>query len=106
MMNRLRNRASPMITWFGGIACRPSALRVIDRTITIRVKLVSMISSAGAIPITVSSTMIVMLWLGDFLPPKSSEMVALPSSAAVAAAGAFGALGATGAAGAAAAGPA
>src|SRR6266536_6568374 len=38
MMNRLRNRASPTTTWLGGIVGRPSALRVIESTITMRVK--------------------------------------------------------------------
>ena len=37
--NRLRNIARPMTTWFGGIDGRPSALRVNDSTITMRVKL-------------------------------------------------------------------
>ena len=62
--NRLRNSASPITTWFGGIAVRPSALRVSDSTITMRVKLVSITISAGAIASTVSSRMMTMLWFG------------------------------------------
>src|SRR3954447_24277994 len=64
MMNRLRNRASPTTTWLGGIDCRPRALRVSESTMTMRVKLVIIMSSAGAIDISVSATMIVRLSLG------------------------------------------
>ena len=51
---RLRNSESPITTWFGGIAVSPIALRVSESTITIRVKLVSITISAGAIASTVS----------------------------------------------------
>src|SRR5438105_4489712 len=64
---KLRNMASPTITWLGGIVWSPRALRVSDSTITMRVKLVSMMSSAGATDSSVMSTMIIRLWLG--LPP-------------------------------------
>ena len=37
----------PTITWFGGAACSPSAWRISDRTITMRVKLVISSSAAG-----------------------------------------------------------
>src|SRR5581483_11030324 len=66
---KLRNIASPTITWFGGIDCSPRALRVSDSTITMRVKLVSMMSSAGATDSSVMSTMIIRLWLGAPLVP-------------------------------------
>ncbi len=46
--NRDRNRASPAITWFGGIDCKPSAFRVIARTTKIFVNDVIMSSRAGA----------------------------------------------------------
>ena len=42
----------------------PSALRVSDSTITMRVKLVSITISAGAIASTVSNRMMTTLWLG------------------------------------------
>ena len=56
-------------------------MRVSDSTITMRVKLVSITSSAGAIASTVSSRMMTMLWLGlpfGFL--LSSVPVRLPRS--------------------------
>ena len=59
--NRLRNNESPITTWFGGIAVRPSALRVSESTITMRVKLVSITMSAGAIASTVSNKMMMTL---------------------------------------------
>src|SRR3954453_20773155 len=62
--NRLRNIASPITTWFGGIDVSPIALRVSDSTITMRVKLVSITISAGAIASTVSIRMITTLWFG------------------------------------------
>ena len=48
MMNRLRNRASPASTWFGGVCCRPSALRVRPSTTRILVKLVQVSRIAGS----------------------------------------------------------
>src|SRR5581483_10756526 len=71
---KLRNIASPTITWFGGIDCSPRALRVSDSTITMRVKLVSMMSSAGATDSSVMSTMIIRLWLGAPLVPGILSM--------------------------------
>ena len=67
---------SPTTTWFGGIDGRPSALRVSDSTITIRVKLVSITSSAGAIASTVSSRMMTTLCPGFFwsLPSSAAEV--------------------------------
>src|SRR4051812_10400365 len=62
--NRLRNRARPTTTWLGGIDCNPRALRVSESTMTMRVKLVIIMRSAGATVSSVSATMIVMLWLG------------------------------------------
>ena len=71
--NRLRKSASPITTWFGGIAGKPSALRVSESTITMRVKLVNMTSSAGATASTVSNRMITMLCDGLFLPVPSGD---------------------------------
>src|SRR5437764_3175421 len=61
---KLRNMARPTMTWLGGMVCSPRALRVSDSTMTMRVKPVSMISSAGATDSSVISTMISRLWLG------------------------------------------
>ena len=68
-----------MTTWLGGIDGRPSAFRVSDSTITIRVKLVIITSSAGAIASSVSMRMMTTLWPGFFwplasVPPKSIEI--------------------------------
>ena len=60
MMNRLRNSDSPASTWFGGVDCRPSALRVSDSTTKILVKLVIISSSDGATDSTVMASMMVM----------------------------------------------
>ena len=54
------------MTGFGGIELSPSALRVSESTITMRVKPVIMMSRAGATDRTVSSRMMKMLWL----PPE------------------------------------
>src|SRR6476620_1667471 len=72
MMNRLRNRASPARTWFGGIVGVPSALRVSDSTTMILVKAVVSTSRAGATDSTVSSRMMLTVWLG--LPPTGSTL--------------------------------
>ncbi len=61
MTKRLRNNERPITTWLGGIDGSPSALRVSESTITMRVKLVSMTSSAGATASTVSNRMMMML---------------------------------------------
>ncbi|MNL54927.1 hypothetical protein D3C87_1782970 [compost metagenome] len=45
---KVRNMASPMITWFGGIIWVPMAWRVNERTMTIRVKEVIKSRIAGA----------------------------------------------------------
>ena len=58
---RLRNSASPITTWLGGMAVSPSALRVSESTITMRVKLVSITISAGAMASRVSNRMITTL---------------------------------------------
>src|SRR3954465_14054742 len=62
--NRLRNSERPTTTWLGGIDCSPKALRVSDSTMTMRVKLVIIISRAGATDNRVRATMMVMLSLG------------------------------------------
>src|SRR6476469_1459670 len=72
MMNRLRNRASPASTWFGGIVGVPSAFRVSDSTTITLVKAVHSTSRAGAIDRTVSSRMMLTVWLG--LPTPGSRL--------------------------------
>src|SRR4051794_26523397 len=57
MMNRLRNSASPASTWLGGMLVRPSALRVIPRTMKILVNDVQSSSRAGATESTVRPIM-------------------------------------------------
>ena len=47
-MNKESAKASPIITWLGGVCCIPIAFLRNDRTITILVKLVIIISSDGA----------------------------------------------------------
>ena len=47
-MKKVRNRDRPINTWFGGVFCVPSAWRRNANTMTSRVKLVRVISSAGA----------------------------------------------------------
>src|SRR2546423_13921802 len=61
---KLRNMARPTITWLGGIVCRPRGLGVRQSTMTMRVKPVSMMSSAGATDSSVIRAMISRLWLG------------------------------------------
>ena len=46
-MKKVRKRASPTRTWFGGICCVLKACRSKDRTIIIRVKEVTRINIAG-----------------------------------------------------------
>ena len=52
---KVRNRASPIRTVFGGVDCAPIADRSSDSTMTIRVKPVTMTSALGAIESTVMS---------------------------------------------------
>src|SRR5450830_68487 len=47
MTKKVRNSASPIITWFGGADCVPSAWRSSDSTMTMRVKPVIISSTAG-----------------------------------------------------------
>ncbi|MNN91895.1 hypothetical protein D3C81_2100740 [compost metagenome] len=58
IMNKVRNKASPTSTWFGGICCVPSEVLTKPSTITIRVKLVIRIRNAGATLRTVVSSKI------------------------------------------------
>src|SRR5437868_5541556 len=95
MTNRLMNRDSPTTTWLGGIDCRPRAFRVSDSTMTMRVKLVIIMSSAGATDSSVKATMIVMLSLG-FDSEFPRLMDTCPGAAAGAAVGAVGTAGAVG----------
>src|SRR4051794_30972131 len=77
MMKRLRKSASPASTWFGGIVGVPRALRVRDRTTMTLVNAVHSTSRAGAIDSTVSSRMMLTVWLG--LPtPGSRSTETLP----------------------------
>src|SRR4051794_33783458 len=82
--NRLRKRARPTTTWLGGIDCKPSALRVSESTMTMRVKLVIIMRSAGATVSSVSATMMVMLWLGLLsVSPRLRLTEAVPAPALV-----------------------
>src|SRR4051812_2574236 len=77
MMNRLRKSASPASTWLGGIVGVPKAFRVSDRTTITFVNAVQSTSRAGAIDSTVSSRMMLTVWLG--LPtPGSRSTETLP----------------------------
>src|SRR4051812_28139164 len=110
MTNRLRNSAKPTTTWLGGMACSPRAFLVSESTMTMRVKLVIIMSSAGATVSSVSATMIVMLWLGLLIVSprlRLTEAVPAPGAAGVAGVAGVAAVGVgtgDGAAGAAAAG--
>jgi hypothetical protein len=88
MMNKLKNKASPTSTWFGGIVCNPKALRVSDSTTMIFVKLVHSIKAAGATEMTVIIKMMTIDWLGFPLTPLMLTLTVL-----------FGAVGAAGAVG-------
>src|SRR3954465_7572470 len=100
MTNRVRNRAIPVSTWFGGDVCRPNAFRVSPRTTMILVNEVASSSTDGAIDRTVIARMSVIDVLGV---PSPTEMSMVPAPGTV---GATGAVGVTGAVGAADAGPA
>src|SRR6478672_117971 len=76
MMNRLRNSASPARTWLGGIVVVPNAFRVSDSTTTILVKDVHSTRIAGATDSTVSSRMMLTVWLG--LPRLGSTTTDTP----------------------------
>lgn len=54
-MKKVRNNAKLMMTWFGGVCCKPRAVLTIDRTIEIRTKDVTIIKIDGARPSTVIS---------------------------------------------------
>src|ERR1700761_2920320 len=56
MMNAVKNRASEISTWLGGVCCNPSALRRNDSTMMMRMNDVVMIRIDGASVITVIST--------------------------------------------------
>src|SRR5919199_1257133 len=87
--NSVRNRAMPVITWFGGDCCSPRALRTSDSTTTILVNEVHSRSTEGATDSTVIARIKVIDVLG--LPPPT-EMSTPPSPA-----GAAGLVGAAGA---------
>src|SRR4051812_30543845 len=59
MMNRVRNSASPASTWLGGMLVRPSALRVIPRTMKTLVNDVQSSSRDGATESTVMPRMMI-----------------------------------------------
>src|SRR5262245_185536 len=97
------------MTWLGGMPCSPSALRVNDNTMAMRVKLGIMMSSDGATDNTVSNRMMVTDWLGFsvvsgrlMLIDASGEsgavaLVPVPSAGLAGAAGTAGAAGGGGA---------
>src|SRR5437763_5607926 len=101
--NRLRKSERPTTTWLGGIDCSPRALRVSDRTMTMRVKLVIIISRAGATDSSVSAMMMVTLSVG-FDSELPRLMGTWPGAAAGVAVGTVGTAGTTGAVGTAGAG--
>src|SRR4051794_27619804 len=83
MRNRLMKSARPTSTWLGGTVGTPSALRASVSTMMMRVKLVSMISSAGATERSVIRMMMRMLWLGLLrASPRLRFTEALPALAA------------------------
>src|SRR5436305_1144887 len=99
MMNRLRNRARPARTWFGGTEVSPRAFRTIDRTTNTFVKLVQSRRRAGATDNTVISSRMTIELLGlPFGPLIWTPTVADPG-AVVALAGPTGPPGGVGAAG-------
>ena len=55
MMKKVKNKASPINTWFGGICCVARAVLTNDKTMTILVKLVIKIKILGANDNTVNS---------------------------------------------------
>jgi hypothetical protein len=76
MMKSVSTSASPARSWFGGTFVRPSAWRVRDKTMIMRVKLVSSISNEGATASSVKAMIIVMLSLGWLtVPPRFTEIV-------------------------------
>jgi hypothetical protein len=75
MTNRLRNRARPTSTWFGGMPWRPRAFRVSDSTMMMRVKLVVMTISAGATESSVSRMMTRTPCEGFSLVPPRSMLI-------------------------------
>ena len=50
MTKNVRNSASPISTWLGGVVCVPSAWRSNDSTMTMRVKLLIIRMMAGRKP--------------------------------------------------------
>src|SRR3954453_9523501 len=102
MTNRLRKSERPTTTWLGGMLCRPRAFRVNDSTMTMRVKLVIIMSRAGAIEIRVRAMMIVTLsdGLSSVLPRlMDTEPGAAGAGGAEGAAGGAGRAGVAGVAG-------
>ena len=83
MMNRLRNNESPITTWFGGMLWTPSALRTSENTMTMRVKLVNMMTSDGATDSSVKPMMRMIDSLGGPSPssaPRSTLKLTTPVS--------------------------
>src|SRR4051812_37556851 len=101
--NSVRNSAIPVITWFGGDCCRPSALRTSDSTTMILVNDVHSSRTDGATESTVIARIRVIEVLG--LPPPTETLTPSPAGT-VGEAGAAGAVGVAGAGGAACARPA
>ena len=87
MIKKVKNKASPIMTWFGGICMVPNALRNSDRTITMRVKEVTIISMAGAKDRTVISRKICRVTVGAidcsllFSPMETKGVVIMGSAA-------------------------
>src|SRR5881398_515785 len=98
MTNRLRKSARPARTWFGGTDVSPSALRTIESTTKIFVKLVHINKRAGATDSTVSVSRMTIELDGFPLGPLTSIPTLAPPPVVVPA-GPTGGVGAAGTAG-------
>jgi hypothetical protein len=85
--NRVRNSDRPMITWLGGDACVPRAMRSSDSTITMRVNEVIISSIAGRKLISVRNSS-VCTGTEYWVPPPAIGAELICSGACCASAGA------------------
>src|SRR3569623_1676060 len=77
MINSVKNKPTDVITWLGGSCCVPKACRKSPSTITIRMKLVVISSTAGARLRTVSSSI---TWMVEVSPSGLVHTVGPPES--------------------------
>ena len=74
-MNIVRNKASPIKTWFGGVVCVPNAARIKCRTIRILVNDVTIIRIDGTKDITVNNNNICSVDVNEPVPsPVNSKL--------------------------------